>query len=81
MLKSIRNESSIELLSIMIADEVLMARKFCNSIPNKKIMEMAAIMEIPAPESDASVKSLGVFLKKSIDFILAIEIMVVVRLI
>jgi len=32
------------------------------TIPNKKTMESAAIIDNPAPERDASVKSLGIFL-------------------
>lgn len=33
------------------------------TIPNKNIIERAAIMDNPAPDSDASVKSLGIFLQ------------------
>lgn len=32
------------------------------TIPNKKIMQKAAKMDKPAPDNDASVKSLGIFL-------------------
>lgn len=32
------------------------------TIPNKNIMERAATMDNPAPDNDASVKSLGIFL-------------------
>lgn len=32
------------------------------TIPNKNIMESAAMMDSPAPDNDASVKSLGIFL-------------------
>ena len=34
------------------------------TIPNKNIMEKAATMDNPAPDNDASVKSLGIFLRK-----------------
>lgn len=37
-------------------------RIFVPTIPNKNIMETAAMIDKPAPESDASVKSLGIFL-------------------
>lgn len=33
------------------------------TIPIKNIMDRAAIIDSPAPESDASVKSLGIFLQ------------------
>lgn len=36
---------------------------FFFTIPNKKTIARAAIMDSPAPERDASVKSLGIFLK------------------
>jgi|AraCvinosormetaG_1042628.scaffolds.fasta_scaffold02935_2 hypothetical protein len=32
------------------------------TIPNRNIIERAAIMDNPAPDRDASVKSLGIFL-------------------
>jgi len=32
------------------------------TIPNRNIMERAASMDNPAPDNDASVKSLGIFL-------------------
>lgn len=35
------------------------------TIPNKNIMDNAAIMDNPAPDNDASVKSLGIFLQKN----------------
>lgn len=35
-----------------------------NTIPNKNNIARAATMDKPAPERDASVKSLGIFLKK-----------------
>lgn len=34
------------------------------TIPNKNIMERVASMDNPAPDNDASVKSLGIFLRK-----------------
>lgn len=33
------------------------------TIPNKNIMDSAATRDNPAPDNDASVKSLGIFLK------------------
>ena len=33
-----------------------------HTIPNKNTMERAATMDNPAPDNDASVKSLGIFL-------------------
>jgi hypothetical protein len=33
------------------------------TIPNRNIIASAAIMDNPAPDSDASVKSLGIFLQ------------------
>jgi hypothetical protein len=33
------------------------------TIPNKNIMDSAATMDNPAPDNDASVKSLGIFLQ------------------
>lgn len=33
-----------------------------HTIPNKKIIANAATMDNPAPDNDASVKSLGIFL-------------------
>lgn len=32
------------------------------TIPNKNVMQRAATMDNPAPDNDASVKSLGIFL-------------------
>jgi len=34
-----------------------------NTIPNKNIIVSAATMDNPAPDNDASVKSLGIFLQ------------------
>jgi hypothetical protein len=33
------------------------------TIPNRNVIASAAIMDNPAPDSDASVKSLGIFLQ------------------
>ena len=38
------------------------------TIPNKNIIDKAAIMDNPAPDNDASVKSLGIFLQQKIQW-------------
>lgn len=35
------------------------------TIPNRNIMDKAAITDNPAPDNDASVKSLGIFLQQN----------------
>jgi hypothetical protein len=39
--------------------------KKLHTIPNKNTIARAATIDNPAPDNDASVKSLGIFLKKS----------------
>lgn len=49
-------------LSLYIAQKNQLKRLVQPTIPNKNIMKRAASMDNPAPDNDASVKSLGIFL-------------------
>ena len=50
-------------LNPLYPTEYMQLCKMLLTIPNKNIIARAAIMDNPAPDSDASVKSLGIFLQ------------------